>query len=281
MRRLIPTAFVAALALAVLLIVTLPATPAGAHHPDIYPVEGGTYRAHPPRSWDGRAALPLLMFFHGYGQTGGLVMNNKALNRLADDHGVLVIAPDGQDRRWAHQGSPARQRLRDDDAFVAAVLADARRRWPVDDARVWASGFSIGGSMTWHLACFSGHLFTAYMPIAGAFWRPHPQSCPSGPVNLLHVHGTGDTVVPMTGRAIREIYHQGDVLEGIAFWRAQNGCRAEPSEMTEVAELRCEVWRGCSTGRQVELCLHPGGHTIPADFLPMAIAWANGLARGG
>lgn len=287
MQRLLPvTLLLAALLFPVLLV----AVPARADHPDVYPVEGGTYRAHIPASWDGRSHLPLLMFFHGYGQNGGLVMDNKALNRLANEQGVLVIAPDGQEMtgddgrkrtRWSFQGAPMRDQLRNDDVFVAGVLADAKRRWPVDEARVWASGFSIGGSMTWHLACFSGHLFTAYMPIAGAFWRPHPQSCPSGPVNLLHVHGTSDKVVPMTGRAIREIYHQGDVMEGIAFWRDQDGCPAEPSSVTEVADLRCEAWRGCSSGRQVELCLHPGGHKIPTDFLPMAIAWAEGLAKGG
>jgi len=267
----------ATLCLAALLL----ADTAGADHPDSHAIAGGSYRAHVPAGWDGASPLPVLVFFHGFGQTGGIVMRNKALMRLADDEGVLIIAPDGQEKRWAHQGSPSRDRLRDDDAFVAAVLADVKRRWPVDADRVWASGFSIGGSMTWHLACFSGHLFTAYMPVAGAFWRPHPGSCPSGPVDLLHVHGTGDKVVPMTGRPIREIYHQGDVMAGMAFWRAQNGCAAEPSEVSEAGDLRCEIWRGCASGRQTQLCLHPGGHKIPEGTMARAVAWAKGLARGG
>jgi polyhydroxybutyrate depolymerase len=264
----------------VLLAILLATPVARAHHPDIHQVENGTYRAHPPSAWDGRSELPVLVFFHGFGQSGGLVIGNEALTALADDHGVLVIAPDGREKRWAHQGSPPRQRLRDDDRFVATVLADVKRRWPVDDRRVWASGFSIGGSMTWHLACFSGALFTAYLPVAGAFWRPHPEACPSGPVNLFHTHGTSDTVVPMTGRPIREIYHQGDVVAGIAFWRDQNGCATEPTVVEQVGALRCEIWRGCSSGKRVQLCLHPGGHGMPEGALARALAWAERLAIG-
>lgn len=261
------------LSLALLLLTAPVRTEAG----ESYAVETGTYMAHVPASWDGSAPLPLLMFFHGYGQSGEVVMGNAELMTLADEEGVLVIAPDGQEKRWAHQGAPLRERLRDDDAFVRAVLADAKRRWPVDARRVWASGFSIGGSMTWHQACFQGGAFTAFLPVAGAFWRPHPESCPSGPAALMHVHGTGDTVVPMQGRPIREVYHQGDVLEGMAFWRQQNGCPDAPSAVTETGDLRCEIWRGCTSGKELQLCLHPGGHVIPKGYMAKAIAWANGL----
>lgn len=251
-------------------------TASGADRIDI---GSGTYRVHEPASWDGTSPLPLLMFFHGYGQTGGVVMGNAELMELADREGVLVIAPDGAEKRWAHQGAPAREGLRDDDAFVAAVLSDAKRRWPVDDARVWASGFSIGGSMAWHLACYRGDLFSAFLPTAGAFWRPEPETCPSGPANLMHVHGTADTVVPMAGRPIRDVYHQGDVLRGIASWRATNGCPAEPAEVSETGSLRCEIWRGCASGKQMQLCLHPGGHVIPEGYMAKAIAWAEALSQ--
>ena len=260
------------LPLLALLLLTAPASLRAA---ETHALASGTYKAHVPASWDGATPLPLLMFFHGYGQTGTVVMGNTELMQLADGEGVLVIAPDGQEKRWSHQGAPMRDQLRDDDAFVRSVLADAKRRWPVDPARIWASGFSIGGSMTWHQACFQGDQFTAFLPVAGAFWRPHPQTCPSGPVTLMHVHGTGDTVVPMQGRPIREVYHQGDVLTGMAFWRAQNGCPDEPAEVTETGDLRCEVWRGCTSGKELQLCLHPGGHVIPKGYMAQALAWAQ------
>ncbi|EDP61816.1 putative polyhydroxybutyrate depolymerase [alpha proteobacterium BAL199] len=190
-----------------------------------------------------------------------------------DRHGVLVIAPDGVEGSWAHQGSPSSRR--DENAFLDALLADIARRWPIDPARRWASGFSQGGSMAWHAACYRGRSFTAFFPVAGAFWRPHPASCSGGPVNLLHTHGTADTVVPMAGRPIRQTFHQGDVREGIEFWAAQDGCTAGPARIETVGQLNCEIWSPCAGGREVRLCLHPGGHMIPSDWAEMALTWAE------
>lgn len=263
------------IALAVLLFALAWLAPAaraenGAGH---YTVENGSYEARPPAGWDGRATMPLLVFFHGYRQNGGDVLSLAGLKAALDERGVLLVAPNGLEGSWAHQGSPSS--LRDENAFIDALLSDVERRWPVDPGRRWAAGFSQGGSMAWHAACFRGQDFTAFMPVSGAFWLPQPQSCPGGPVNLLHTHGTADTVVPMQGRAIRQIYHQGDVREGIAFWRAQDGCAAEPTRVETVGQLSCEIWSGCRSGREIRLCLHTDGHMIPKGWADMALDWAE------
>jgi polyhydroxybutyrate depolymerase len=237
----------------------------------------GEYHAVPPPGWDGSSPLPMVIFFHGYGQSGAVVANNPRLTGPFGANGVLLIAPTGLKKSWGHVGSP--RRLRDENAFIDEILADVKTRFPIDKSRIWASGFSQGGSMAWDAACYRGDRFTAIFPVAGAFWRPHPDTCMSGPVNLFHTHGTGDTVVPMTGRAIRETYRQGDVLEGMALWRTVNGCAAGPNHVETVNDLRCETWSTCSAGKDLKLCLHPGGHTVPKGLIDMAVAWANDLSR--
>lgn len=241
-------------------------------------VEDGSYVVRAPAGWDGSSQLPLLMFFHGYRQQGSAVMTIGQLTEAADRHGLLLVAPDGLEGSWAHQGSPSTRR--DESAFIDTLLADLDRRWPIDPARRWAAGFSQGGSMAWHAACFRGGSFNAFMPVAGAFWRPHPLACPGGPVNMLHTHGTGDTVVPMTGRPIRQAFHQGDVREGMAFWRGKDGCSAVPLRKAGVGELDCEIWNGCESGRELRLCLHAGGHRIPVGWAEMAIGWAESVSAG-
>ncbi|NQW08590.1 MAG: hypothetical protein HQ481_01720 [Alphaproteobacteria bacterium] len=246
-----------------------------------------SYVAHVPPDWDGTKPLGVVVFFHGFGQRGMTVMKNKSTLEAFSRANVLVVAPDGQGnadgqrRRWRHQGAPYFERLLDDDTFIETVLADVAARWPIDARRRWASGFSIGGSMAWHMACFRADLFSAFIPVAGAFWRPHPETCPAGPVAIRHTHGTSDTVVPMTGRVIREVYRQGDVREGIAFWRRQNGCAAEPSRIEHAEQLRCEVWADCGSHREVQLCLHDGNHGIPKGWAPAAIAWADRVSLSG
>ena len=109
-------------------------------------------------------------------------------------------------------------------------------------------------------------------------WRPHPEHCPGGPVNLLHTHGTADTVVPMAGRPIRTTFHQGDVREGMALWRDQDACGGAPVRAASAGDLDCEAWTGCGSGRALELCLHPGGHKIPQGWAGMAFEWAEAVS---
>ena len=41
-------------------------------------------------------------------------------------------------------------------------------------------------------------------PVAGAYWEPLPETCPSGPMSLRHVHGLADPTVPMKGRSFQQ-----------------------------------------------------------------------------
>ena len=240
-------------------------------------VADGAYHAVPPAGWDGAAPLPATVFFHGYSSSARQVVDNEALVRAFSDQGVLLIVPDGRNGTWAHVGSPSS--ARDELAFMDAVLADAKARWPIDEDRLLVTGFSQGGSMAWDLACYRGDDYAAFAPIAGAFWEPLPRACPSGPVDLLHVHGLADTVVPMAGRPIREAFRQGDVGQGMALWRAHDGCPAAPSGSEEVAGLRCEVWDACASGRELRLCLHGGGHDLDLRWIGMIHRWAARLPR--
>jgi len=239
-------------------------------------VADGRYYAAAPQGWDGRAKLPLLMFLHGWQGSGADIMTNADLVAAVNGAGALLIAPDGRDRTWSHVGSPSQ--ARDDVAFLRAVLADARARWPVDPAMVVASGFSQGGSMVWDLACYAADAFTAFLPLSGGFWEPLPSACRSGPVNLRHIHGRADDVVPMTGRMILGRFRQGDIMRGMTVWRAEDGCAAAP-EHDATAGFDCETWTHCASGCVLQLCTHPEGHMFEPTWIVEGLAWARSLSR--
>ncbi len=239
----------------------------------------GSYHAAEPAGWDGRRPLGLLLFFHGYSSSGASPIKNKALLAEARERDLLLVAPNGlpseQGGRtsWAHVGSPSQ--ARDELAFVDEVLADLERRWPLDPGRRFVSGFSQGGSMAWDLACYRGDRFSGFAPISGAFWDPLPADCPAGAVPLRHVHGTDDKVVPMVGRPIGR-WHQGDVLRAMAIRRAANGCAPLPDAITRDGRLTCKVWQSCGSEAPVALCLHPGGHSLRAEWVGDGIDWLEG-----
>jgi polyhydroxybutyrate depolymerase len=214
----------------------------------------------------------VVVWFHGWQDTGLRQVRDGGPAEPWLDAGWLFVAGDGAEKTWAHQGSPSQ--ARDDIAYVRAVIADVAARVALDETRVLAAGFSQGGSMVWDVACRLGAPFTHHAPVAGAFWEPAPTDCPAGPAAIRHVHGTADTVVPLEGRPIGDRWHQADVFEGLALWRATNGCGPDPDRTWQTAEgLTCQAWADCTAGPPLHLCLHNGGHTVPNGWVDRTLEW--------
>ena len=241
-------------------------------------VNDGFYRVRVPSGWDGHAPMPTAMFFHGWQNSAAGVMADEALGKAFSEHGVLLVVPDGTGGDWSFQSLPAAH-TRDDVAFVDAVIEDVHRRYPVDRTRLWATGFSIGGSMVWYLACVHAEAFAAFAPIAGAFWQPLPTECHSGPVNLSHIHGLTDATVPLEGREPEPGLVQGDVFAGMAILRAADGCASPPTRYGTDGALMCRIWEGCSSGRVLRMCLHPYQHDLRSAWIVDAWNWVKSLPR--
>ena len=239
-------------------------------------IPAGTYRASPPPGWDGRTPLPTAVYFHGARGSAADSMADETLRADFAAAGVLLIIPDGLDGGWAFRGGF--RAGRDDLAFTATVLADIRARWPVEERMLFATGFSIGGSMVWHLACQAGG-FRAYVPVAGDFWEPYPRECPAGPANLLHIHGLADATFPLEGRSLREgRFVQGNLFASFAVLRDLDGCQRHPERMDQHGAFTRRAWdASCRSGRRLAMALHPGGHSLPEGWVPLAMAWLRAL----
>ncbi len=272
-----PTGTLASLAAALILLFVLDGGRTAAAQV-LYSVADGTYRAVEPPGWDRKTAVPLVLFLHGYGQDSADITGDSALSAAVTSLGALLVVPDGLHHAWAHVGAPTH--ARDDIAFLRAVIVDAKRRWPIDASRVYASGFSIGASMVWDLACHAAQGFAAFLPVSGAFWLPYPEHCDSGPVTLRHVHGLLDKTVPMAGRTIFGQFTQGDVGKGFDILRATDRCAPEPDRtVNETVQawdgaLACRIWSSCRSGHELELCTHPDGHDMEPAFLHASLIWA-------
>jgi polyhydroxybutyrate depolymerase len=231
-------------------------------------VRDGRYRLILPAPYPAPGAkLGAVMFFHGWQGSAEETAADAGLVALASRLGVALIAPDGAGRTWSYPGSPGRHR--DEFAFVAQVLDDVAVRFPVDPARIMASGFSQGGSMVWYLACRMPQRFKAFAPMAGAFWEPLPASCAGPRAPLLHIHGTADMTVPLAGRALRSGYRQGDVLRSLAILDPSAPAVTLDQIRTVATGLSCRSL--APPGHALlELCLHEGGHVIDAAWIERA-----------
>jgi len=241
--------------------------------PDACTSANGTYHIVMPPGRDD--PMPAIMFLHGHASEGLGTLSNTGMVDVMLQRGYAVIAPDGQPRKGASGRSwgfhPDRPSRRDETAFLIEVADDAAARFGLDRERILLAGFSIGGSMTSYVACSVPGAFAAYAPVAGSFWRPHPESC-AGPVRLFHMHGLADRTVPMAGRQIAPGFMQGDVLEAMEIWRATNTCPDVPPAVRQ-GIYSVQRWNRCAPGADLELALHAGGHAIPNGWAEMALDW--------
>ncbi|MEM9196294.1 MAG: polyhydroxybutyrate depolymerase [Pseudomonadota bacterium] len=260
--------------LSLLLMLPVPALACGGA--EACEVEGGVYHIALP---DGpiRGAV---VFLHGYGGRGERVVANKGLMRQFTERGYALIAPTalprvpGSPNSWNSQMQVSR---RDDIAFIRVALADATARFGLP-AGAMVSGFSGGGMMVWRLACSAPDSFAAYAPIAGLMWRPLPATC-DGPVQLFHVHGWSDPVVPIEGRSVAGgRITQGDLFVGLNLLRDASACIKDDPDSYDVQGMYLiRRWTSCAPGGDLSFALHPGGHAIPKGWAGLALNWLEAL----
>jgi len=82
----------------------------------------------------------------------------------------------------------------DDVGFVLAMLDTLSNQFNIDQSRIYATGFSMGGFFTNRLACEHPEVFDAVASLAGTIGTG--LICePDSPLRIAHFHGTNDGTV--------------------------------------------------------------------------------------
>jgi polyhydroxybutyrate depolymerase len=222
-----------------------------------------TYRLYKPKGLPASASLVVML--HGGFGTDAQAERSYGWDELADSSKFVVAYPDGLNRAWNVNGGgccgrPAKQGI-DDVGFITAAIADIKRNVSIDASRVYATGMSNGGMMSYTLACDTG-IFAAIGPVSGTQLDP----CRSPhPVSVMTIHGNKDPLVPYGGGPGRGFAHINGppVPESNAFWRKVDQCQT-PVETTSGSVTTSTA--GCPDNRSVVLItVDGGGHHWP-DF---------------
>jgi len=143
--------------------------------------------------------------------------------------------------------------------FADAVVAQITQNFCVDMSRIFVTGWSYGGSMSYKTACERPEGGSASWHVRGAAIYSGAQlsgTCtPTKPVAFYSSHGTGDSVLNYDSAGI-------PLFQNFA---AANGCTyATPARAT--GNHICSTLSGCKTGYPTEFCSFNGGHTPdPSD----------------
>lgn len=236
------------------------------------------YLVHVPPRYDGKKPLPVVLIFHGGGSNAAMTVRYTGLNDKADAAGFIAVYPNGTGRveralTWnaGNCCGYAQRHQIDDVAFVSALLDDLEKVSSVDRRRIFATGISNGGMMSYRLAAELSDRIAAIAPVAGTLGIDDVK--PKRPVSVLHFHGTDDKFLPFAGgrgaKSITQtVFHL--VEQTLSTWVKINGCPVLPktTKVPHVAKDEMRVTRreygAGKNGAEVVLYLiEGGGHTWP------------------
>jgi polyhydroxybutyrate depolymerase len=233
-----------------------------------------TYVVYVPSSVDRRAAVPLVLDFHGSGGTGSQEESSSGWKKKADQVGFIVVYPDGVGNTW-NVGNCCGQALSekvDDVGFVKALIATVSRDACIDSKRVYATGFSNGAGLTERLGCEAADVLTA---IAAASADLVTDPCtPARPISELAVRGLNDTQVAYAGGNTGSTgWYSPGAKATLELWKTIDRCTGS---VTKVSSY-CETYSSCADGTEVTLCSMPDtGHDVynnPQGFKVPDFAW--------
>ena len=194
---------------------------------------------------------PMLISCHGASQDAFYMRDTQMkMGAVADTAKFLIVFPDGISNQWDISGDR-------DIKYIEALIDEMVRKYSIDRNRVYLSGFSMGGMLTYHAMNKIADKIAAFAPISGyPLWGSEANS--SRPVPILHTQGTGVDVVSAEG--VRGVLNK---------WIQRNHCSTTAKEIKKYkgyGHANLYIWGGGDEGVEVRLLeLEGKGHWVSND----------------
>ena len=230
------------------------------------------YSIYVPASYDGTTDFPLLFNFHGGDDVITNWQTTADMRPIADTANFILVYPqarpdpsDGNSLNWL----PKTPGTFDDMPFISALIDTIASNYQIDQNRIYACGYSLGGDMSFELGCKLSNRIAAIAPVARTMQaNPNSFCSPVHPTGVLTILGTDDFISPYGG-------YPGYYLSAAAthsYWATHNNCNATATMSTVSASVERYTWSTASGCDYVEeLKVIGGGHDWPGSFGNMTI----------
>ncbi|MDA9575200.1 hypothetical protein OAN28_01205 [Gammaproteobacteria bacterium] len=229
--------------------------------------------AHP----EAEGLSSVLFNLHGYGSDAIEQMNYTNFNNLANtkENNFILIHPQGaplntaltsSSSHWNSGGWTIGSTV-DDVDFIDTIIKLVSQKYNLNQDRIYSTGMSNGGFMSYHLACNLSSKIAAVASVTGSMSKETYEDCnPAHPTSILQVHGTIDATVPFDGNSALGMRSINDVMD---YWKLYNACDVDPTSIiTDYFDIEIAVqhdtYSNCLNDVNVELYKIEGmGHTWP------------------
>ena len=234
------------------------------------------YSIYVPASYDGTTNFPLLFNLHGGGGTNSAWQAASDMRPIADTADIILVYPqarpdpsDGNSFNWI----PKVPGTFDDVPFFSSLIDTIASNYQIDQNRIYACGYSLGGDMTFELGCKLNNRIAAIAPVARTMQaNPNSFCSPVHPTGVLTILGTDDLVSPYNGIVFGGIEYYISAAATHIYWATHNNCDATATMSTVSPSVERYTWSTASGCAYVEeLKVIGGGHDWPGSFGNMTI----------
>lgn len=209
-----------------------------------------TVLVHAPPGYRADRPVPLVIAMHFYPGSGDALRDMIGMDAKADENGFLVAYPDGLGGGFNALVCCGAE---DDVTFLTALTDRLIKEWRADPDRVYLTGISNGGDMSFRAAVEATGVFAAIGVVSGGYGGPRTEVAdfvPKKPVSVVTVIGALDR------------YH--DTFEaGLKKWRERLRCVPSSASPGGPAGVRRSSAR-CADGSDVEVyVVEDMGHSWP------------------
>lgn len=236
------------------------------------------YLLYVPKSYDRTKPTPLVISLHAAMNWPSFQMKITQWNKMADEHGFIVVYPAGAGRGpriWID----GKAGLAADVRFIADLIDKLRKTYNIDPSRIYANGLSQGGGVTFVLSCALSDRIAAVGAVAAAYELPGSWCKGGQPVPMIEFHGTADPVVAYMGgpSPISPIVFP-SIPAWAENWARRNRCGAKPIESVVARDVTRLEYTNCADDATVVLyTLNGAGHQWPGARNPLP-EWMLGPA---
>ena len=161
--------------------------------------------------------FPIIINFHGFLSHAMDQQGFSQMDKYAHQNGIGVIYPEGVKRSW----NVGKAILNDENdiGFVNALIDSVSLKYNIDSNRIYACGFSNGGTFSYELICGLSNKIAAFGSVGGNFSINEDRLCNiDREIPLIHIHGTRDRL---------QKYNHSDedflsTIESVNYWAKYN-----------------------------------------------------------
>lgn len=237
-----------------------------------------TYRIYVPAKYNSNKAVPLVFNLHGLGSNADQQEVYGDFRGIADTANFIIVCANGTQtaagQGWNNFATPGTGV--DDVGFISAVIDKVSSKYSINKNRIYSTGMSNGGFMSYDLACFLNTRIAAIASVTGSMIASHLKACKANrPTPVMEIHGTADNTVKYDGTPGLLTHTPIDTL--VNFWAKFNNCAAPvvttlPNTNTaDGSTVEHRVYGNGKNGSSVELYkVIGGGHTWPGSAINLS-----------